>query len=384
MSTKISIVNVKDYESISKAVIEAIKLIENSFQFQLSNSNRILLKPNLLSSKKQACTQPSFVEGIINYLKGRGLSMDNVFVGDSPGQQGKTASDVADKIGLFEICKENGVKIIDFESGVSSIEMNEDAAIMKDFHVAKAIKDCDILINLPRLKSHIEATITGAMKNYWGIIPGGLKAKYHLLGKNASQFGKVLADNFSWIVNNKPNRFTVYDLQEIMEGAGGPAAGKMATWDLILAGTDEVALDVVALEIGKVKGKNVPHVKNAIERNLGIGDLNKIEIVGMTLEEAKKQVPKFNVPGNTMTRFISYMSGHLAYKVIKKIPNLIKEKCIKCGQCAQICPAEAIEFIEGNYPIYLRKKCISCLCCMELCPENAIIAKSRGLVGLFD
>jgi len=384
MSTKISIVNVKDYESISKAVIEAIKLIENSLQFQLSNSNRILLKPNLLSSKKQACTQPSFVEGIINYLKGKGLSMDNVFVGDSPGQQGKTASDVANKIGLFEICKENGINIINFESDVPSIEMNEDAAIMKDFHVAKAIKDCDILINLPRLKSHIEATITGAMKNYWGIIPGGLKAKYHLLGKNANQFGKVLADNFSWIVNNKPNRFTVYDLQEIMEGAGGPAAGKMATWDLILAGTDEVALDVVALEIGKLKGKNVPHVKNAIERNLGIGDLNKIEIVGMTLEEAKKQVPKFNVPGNIMTRFISYMSGHLAYKVIKKIPNLIKEKCIKCGQCAQICPAEAIEFIEGNYPIYLRKKCISCLCCMELCPENAIIAKSRGLVGLFD
>ncbi|GAI61274.1 unnamed protein product, partial [marine sediment metagenome] len=42
---------------------------------------------------------------------------------------------------------------------------------------------------LPKLKTHVEATITGAIKNYWGIIPGGLKAKYHLLGKNAQNFG---------------------------------------------------------------------------------------------------------------------------------------------------------------------------------------------------
>jgi len=85
-----------------------------------------------------------------------------------------------------------------------------------------------------------------------------------------------------------------------------------------------------------------------------------------------------------MTRFISYMSGHIAYKIIKKMPNLIKKNCAQCGQCAEICPAEAIEFIEGNYPIFSKKKCISCLCCSELCPENAIKAKGRGIAGLFD
>ncbi len=384
MSTKISIINVNDYESIPKAVIEAIKLVENDLKFNFFNSNQILLKPNLLRAKKEACTQPDFVEGVILYLKEKGISMDNVSLGDSPGQQGNNASDVVKQIGMLDICIENGVKIIDFESGVPEVETIEDAVRMKKFHVAKAIKNCDILINLPRLKSHAEAMITGAIKNYWGIIPGGLKAKYHLLGKTADRFGEVLTDNFSWILKNKPKRITVYDLQEIMEGSMGPAAGKMVKWDLILAGTDELALDIVALEIGKVKAKNVPHVKNAIERNLGIFNLDNIEIVGITLEEAKKQTPKFKVPGNTMTSFISYMTGHLAYKVIKKIPNLIKIRCAQCGQCAEICPAEAIKFEEGNYPMFSRKKCISCLCCMELCPENAIKARSRGIIGLFD
>ncbi|MFX1500273.1 MAG: 4Fe-4S binding protein, partial [Promethearchaeota archaeon] len=190
--------------------------------------------------------------------------------------------------------------------------------------------------------------------------------------------------NYSWVVKNKPNRLIIYDLQNIMEGRFGPGGGSMKQWDLILAGTDEVALDLVALEIGKVKVKSVPHVDNAIDRKLGVGSLKDIEILGMSLEQAKNQTPKFNVPTNSLTSIVAFMSGHLGYKIIKKIPNLVKIKCIKCGQCAEICPANAIEFIEGNYPIFLRKKCISCLCCAEMCASSAIKARMRGITGLFD
>ncbi len=384
MSTKISIVNVNDFDGILDAVIGAIKLIEKDIHFDFTKSKNILLKPNLLTAKKDACTQLGFVEGVISYLKMIGISMGNVYLGDSPGQSQKLGSDVAKEIGIYEICETHGVNFVDFESDVPINEKIEGALRLKEIRVARAIKDCEILINLPRLKSHLEATMTGAIKNYWGIIPGGLKAHYHLFGKTAEQFGEVLADNFSWIVKNKPNRLTVYDLQEIMEGRMGPGGGTMKKWDLILAGTDEVALDLVALEIGKLKVKNVPHVRNAIERNLGVGNLEDIEILGMSLEEAKKQTPKFNVPGNTFTSFIAYMSGHIGYKIIKKIPELIKSKCVQCGECAQICPAEAIKFEEGKFPVFLRKICISCFCCSEMCPQSAIKARTRGLAGLFD
>jgi len=384
MSTKISIVNVNDFDGIPDAVIGAIKLIEKDIHFDFTKSKNILLKPNLLTTKKDACTQPGFVEGVISYLKMIGVSMGNVYLGDSPGQSQKLGSDVAKEIGIHEICETHGLNFVDFESDIPINEKIEGALRLKEIHVAKAVKDCGTLINLPRLKSHLEATMTGAIKNYWGIIPGGLKAHYHLFGKTAEQFGEVLADNFSWIVKNKPNRLTVYDLQEIMEGRMGPGGGTMKKWDIILAGTDEVALDLVALEIGKLKVKNVPHVRNAIERNLGVGNLEDIEILGMSLEEAKKQTPKFNVPGNTFTSFIAYMSGHIGYKIIKKIPELIKSKCVQCGDCAQICPAEAIRFEEGKFPVFLRKICISCFCCSEMCPQSAIKARTRGLAGLFD
>jgi hypothetical protein len=72
-----------------------------------------------------------------------------------------------------------------------------------------------------------------------------------------------------------------------------------------------------------------PHLKSGIERNLGVGNLDNIEILDLSLEEAKKQTPKFKVPGNTFTNFIAYMSRQIGYKIIKKIPELNKGKIYK-------------------------------------------------------
>ncbi len=384
MSTKISIVNVNDYESIPDAIVAAIKMIEKDFLFDILNCKNILLKPNLLRATKDACTQPVFVEGVIRYLKEIGVPMESVSIGDSPGQIKISAEKIAKKIGLLEVCEEASIKFINFEHDTPVHDVIEGALRLKDYYVSNPVNECDLLINLPKLKTHGEATITGAIKNYWGIIPGGLKAKYHLLGRNPEQFGEALADNFSWVVKNKQNRLIVYDCVRVMQGTMGPVSGPMKKWDLILVGTDELALDVIALEIGRYKGlKHVPHLRNTFERKLGEGNLDKIEIVGLSLEEARKLVPKFKVPGKTMTRFASFITRSIVYKVTKKIPTLKKKKCIQCGQCFEVCPANAIDFKSGEYPKFLRKACISCLCCMEMCPQQAIITKLRGFSGLF-
>jgi len=384
MSTKISIVNINDYENIPDAIVAAIKMIEEDFHFDISNCKNILLKPNLLRATKDACTQPVFVEGVIKYLKEIGVAMENVSIGDSPGQIKISAEQIAKKISLLEVCKKASIKFINFEHDTPVHDVIEGALRLKDYYISNPVNECDLLINLPKLKTHGEATITGAIKNYWGIIPGGLKAKYHLLGRNPVQFGEALADNFSWVVKNKLNRLIVYDLIRVMQGTMGPVSGTMKKWDLILVGTDELALDVIALEIGKFKGlKHVPHLKNIFERRLGEGNLDQIEIVGLSLEEARNLAPKFRVPGKTMTRFASFITRSIVYKVTKKIPILKKKKCVQCGQCFEVCPANAIDFKSGEYPKFLRNVCISCLCCMEMCPQQAIKTKLRGFGGLF-
>ncbi len=384
MATKVSIVNIKDFNTEKEAIIEAIKLIEKDFSFDIHDCKKILLKPNLLRATENACTRPEIIEGVIAYLTQENISMENVYIGDSPGQINTFATNIAKKIGIFEICEEAGIKFVDFEREVPVNDVIDGAVKLKDYYVSKIVKECDLLINMPRLKTHGEATITGAIKNYWGIIPGGLKAKFHLLGKTPLQFGEVLADNFAWVVQNKPNRFTVLDLKKVMYGTMGPVSGPLKDWNLILAGTDELALDLIALEIGKFNGlAHVPHIKSVHSRGLGIQSLDDIDVVGLSLEEAKKITPKFKVPGKSMTRFASMITGRIFYKVTKRIPTLNKKLCQKCGLCAEICPANAINFEKGSYPEYNRKKCISCLCCMEACPYQAIIPKKRGFKGLF-
>jgi ferredoxin len=204
------------------------------------------------------------------------------------------------------------------------------------------------------------------------------------VGRTPDKFGEAIADNYAWIVNNKPNRLVIYDLVRVMEGPMGPVSGPMKKWDLILVGTDELALDIIALKIGKFNGrKHVPHLKSASERELGTYDLDKIKILGLSLEEARKLTPKFKVPGKFLTRLASFITRNIVYKVTKKIPVLKKKLCIKCGQCFEVCPANAINFIKGKHPEFLRRECISCLCCMEMCPQEAIKPKLRGFGGLF-
>ncbi len=78
-------------------------MIDKDLLFNFKESKYILLKPNLLSTDRDACTQPIFVEGVINYLKSIGVSMEIVRIGDSPGQLKKNVISVANKIGLLDI-----------------------------------------------------------------------------------------------------------------------------------------------------------------------------------------------------------------------------------------------------------------------------------------
>lgn len=384
VSTQIAIVKIDDYDSVPDAIVAAIRLIEKDLNYIISDFSNILLKPNLLRANKDACTQPEFVQGIINYLKQAGISIENVKIGDSPGQIQMFASKIAKKVGIYDICEKEGLTFVDFEKEVPIKESIDGALRLNEYYISKPVKDCDLLISLPKLKTHGEATITGAIKNYWGIIPGGLKAKFHLLGKNPIEFGEALTDNFSWIVQNKPNRLIIYDLQRVMQGPMGPVSGPMKKWNLLMVGTDELALDLVALEIGKFNGRKfVPHIRSSCERGLGISNLKDIKILGLTLEEAKKSIPKFKVPGRRMTKLASFITGRIVYKVTKRVPKVKNKSCRRCKQCYEVCPANAIEIVDDGYPHFLKEKCISCLCCMEVCPHQAIKSKQRGFFGLF-
>jgi uncharacterized protein (DUF362 family) len=305
-----------------------------------------------------------------------------VSLGDSPGQMGKTARDIIKHTGIDAVMEREEITYTEFEGATVAVH-NDKGRHMKSYHIAKSVHDSDIIMNLPRPKSHIEAAYTGAVKNFWGIIPGGEKAQCHLYGKDPMAFGNVIIDNYETMKNLKKKNIVIMDARTIMEGLAGPAAGPLREAGLIIAGTDDVAVDVVMLAIGgRDACREVPHLRACRERGIGVTDLGAIEIVGEKIESVRLK-KKFGITSQWMMSIASFFTGTIIYKVVRRMPFLQKKGCTMCGDCSKICPAKAITWEKKQYPKTDLNQCISCLCCVECCPQHTIMAKFIGVRGLF-
>ncbi|MBS3815859.1 MAG: NADH-quinone oxidoreductase subunit I [Hadesarchaea archaeon] len=65
-------------------------------------------------------------------------------------------------------------------------------------------------------------------------------------------------------------------------------------------------------------------------------------------------------------------------------PEIDREKCVSCGQCARVCPAWAITYDEEQKPIIDLGRCIFCGECAEVCPTNAIVMTKKYELATFD
>ena len=73
---------------------------------------------------------------------------------------------------------------------------------------------------------------------------------------------------------------------------------------------------------------------------------------------------------------------------LKMVRNLLLEhpvikhsECIKCGECAKICPPKTMTIKPGQFPKLDKSHCIRCWCCSEVCPQNAIKKSKRPIAG---
>jgi uncharacterized protein (DUF362 family)/Pyruvate/2-oxoacid:ferredoxin oxidoreductase delta subunit len=374
MQPKVAIVSTSESPTLFDAIKECLTLLGTE---KILHAKKILLKPNCLNDRGNAATDPEVLRSTIQVIQAlKEGQAYQLLIGDSPGLMAKKSRAIFKNLGFMDIIEETGIEYTEFDGGrpPQTIQI-PDGVRLTETKIAPSFAEADLIVNLPRLKTHILTMYTGAVKNYWGIQPGGMKPRNHLKGKTTEKFSQVIADLYRY-VRTRPQI-------TIMGGAGmeggGPSSGSMRPLNFIIGGFDPVAVDAVAITIvGHDPFQDVPHIRICADQNLGTADLGEIEVVGKSIDDVKLEKP-FRFPG----RGIAWAGGVFAsvvYRYTKKIPSLRKKLCIKCGNCAQICPGEAITLTP--YPKFNRKKCINCLCCVETCPEDALKVTNAGLFGV--
>lgn len=346
-----------DVDKIEKIIRDSLIYLNIKIPFE----KKILLKPNVLgvyNKDKHVTTNPAVIEAIVRILL---ENKNTIIIGDSSGARIKGGTDEALAASGIKALERENVKVVSFDSGKLDKYENPDNKILKNVVLTGYIKDCDYIINLPKLKSHTFTRYTGAVKNFFGCIPGGIKQRCHAEAPNQKVFAELLIDLYSFI---KPKIFlNIMDGIIGLEGKGPGPSGIQTKTNIIAISQDALALDFFCCDYIKADPLSINTNKSGVARGFFNGKYEK----NNDIEKINFILPKvMNIPD-----FIyKYCAGFTYPK-----PFLDKLKCKKCAICANACPIKAITM--NPYPEFDRKRCIYCFCCHENCPAEAIELKDN-------
>ncbi len=375
----VSIVKIQNYnpDKVKSAIAKSIEPLGGMNAF-VNKGQKVLLKPNILlglSPDKAATTHPAVIAAVAELVNEAG---GIVFLGDSPGVG--SFESAMKPTGIGKVVEKYGIELADF-SNVHPFEC-EDNVIAKHINLAKAVDDADVIITLPKLKTHVQMAMTCAVKNQYGLVVGMQKGEYHFRLENRDALADLMVD-----INRiaKP-KLAICDAIDAMEGEG-PSGGTPRNIGVILASADLPALDVVACEIIGLNPNNVPVIQACKRQKYGATSLDEIEVAGEAIESVK--ITDFKQINNLQNVMRILPMPQFMLKIVRQQwasrPRINKNKCVKCYKCRDGCPVSP-PAIDPDRPVGKEvddKTCIRCYCCHEFCIAKAIDLKKPWFDRVF-
>jgi uncharacterized protein (DUF362 family)/Pyruvate/2-oxoacid:ferredoxin oxidoreductase delta subunit len=371
----VSISRCEAYEPsvIASALDESLRPL-GGMQAFVRPGQSVFLKVNLLSKAEPArmvTTHPELVRAVVRAVKAAG---GEVSLGDSPGGRNSAAAAARlfEVTGMTEVAESEGARLVLLDDDPVRVPV-PDRGKYASLTLGGAAVNADVLITLPKFKTHGFMTLTGAVKNQFGLIPGLEKAQFHLKVPSRPDFADMLID-----INEacRPN-LAIMDAVVGMEGEG-PAGGSPKPIGALIASTDVYALDVVMAAMAGLAVGGAPVTKQAAARGLGPAHVDEVEMAGAPWRDVAPA--EYVLPQRDLSSRMSPAMAERAKGLVTAKPYLAEPaRCTSCATCAQNCPAEAITMKDGK-PTFDYGECIRCYCCQELCPPQVIALKRNWLV----
>ncbi len=342
-----------DYDKLRPLIFE---LLEDLVGDKIGNKSRVLIKPNLLAPaqpEKAMLTHPMIVRAAVEYVLKKGGAP---LISDSPA------------MGSFDrVLKESGIREALKGLDVECREFKRSVAVdvgppFNKIEIAEDAVNADIVLNLPKLKTHTQMLLTLGVKNFFGCIVGLRKPEWHFrTGVDREMFARLLLRIYAAVGQS----VTLLDGVLAMEGQGPGKSGLARHLGVLMASIDAVALDMTVCRMLGIDPESLLTNRLAAETGLLSTDI--------TVDGEVPVIKDFRMPEITPLVFgpkslHGFMRRHLVQK-----PVCDDAICRLCGECWKYCPARAIT-VEKKKLRFDYDKCIRCYCCIEVCPYGALSA----------
>lgn len=368
-----------DVTPIQKALQEVFDKLGGVSNF-IKKDNKVLIKPNLVCGEppdNAVATDARVIEALIKICKNAGAS--RVIVADHP-----MGAKVPEITGMTRAAQRAGGEALNlYEVGNYETKEFNNTKVLKKADVPRLYYEMDAVINVPKMKTHLTTVVTLGMKNMMGLLPFPSWIAYHR------------EDLYDAIVDLallfKPT-LTIIDGIVAQEGHGPMYGFPVPDMNVLVAGTDQVAVDVVGAKIMGISTIEAPVIRAARARGVGTTYLKDIEIVGDKVEKVARNFLRAipNVVGYSRWDSLTYpfelytggpcaggcfcfareaLDSLAVYVANKKIPESRKKKLIFImGHGAKVpekLPEDAAVFVLGDCAAEHKDKgvfCGGCIC----------------------
>ncbi len=295
-------------DKVGMAVEKAIDLLGGIHRIT-KGKNTVMLKPNLVAPRPEATTKPEVIRALAQLMK---RAAKEVSIGEgsaaSPnfnvvGQQifrtrkreilDPMQQYVFEQLGYAELAKSLRVPLVNLHSGELVEAEVPGGFVFEKLTIHKSLADVDLLCSVPMMKTHQLATVTLGMKNLVGVFPGtvyqSVRGHMHDVASKIEPTGAsaVVVD----MVRANKLGLVVVDGSMAMEG-NGPSAGKLLKMDVIVAGTNPLATDMVSASLMGFEPHEVPTFAWANKAGMQPASLAEVEIRGEPLERVRRSFVK--------------------------------------------------------------------------------------------
>lgn len=297
-----------DYGQIAEAIARQFELLGGVEKF-VKRGDTVLLKPNLIAPRSHryaAQTHPAVIIAAATLLKDFGAKC---FVGDSPAWGNVFGCVKA--LRLDEPLKRLGVPVRQLNKPRRCQIGEGDTKV----GISSAALDADVIINLPKFKTHQQVVATFAVKNMFGCVAGKRKALWHFRkGKSADDFCRLLIDIYRFL---QP-ALTIIDGVMVMDGPG-PIRGRTRPLGWLIGGIEPIACETICGKLVNIRPEDLPIIETARRMGFGCWDAEKIKIVGDDFPQSP--CTDFELPRPTPLRFSLV---HVCKSICKQIVLLAK------------------------------------------------------------